>query len=176
MQRLKRLTIGDQRSRKMGDASCPFCLCEDKSLADVSEQHVLKTEKNTLCLEISCRNTKFCKPRLKHQVCTTCQAGEVSSQLQGAILVCQNLTRQKLIYCQSAGFAVSLLTAWPSPEVSGHLHGYTAWPRPLAAPVAGPHQSCFHQIHCLVQSPDGSWISLEQLCLLSLWCEAREDV
>lgn len=58
----------------------------------------------TLCLKISCHNAKFFKPCLQYQVSITCQPGEISSQLQVATLVCQNLTTQKLIYCQSAGF------------------------------------------------------------------------
>lgn len=157
----------------MGDATCPFCLCKDKRLVDVSEQHVLKTEKNTL--KNSYHNIKFFKPCLKHQVSTTCQA-KVSSHLQVPILVCQNFPTQKLIYCQSVGSAIPLWTAWHSPEVSGHLHSYTAWPKPLAPPVASPLQSYTKFTFLDKESSDGSWISLTQLCLLHLWCEAREDI
>lgn len=50
----------------MDDASYPFCLFEDKRPVDVSENHALKTEENTLHLEISQHNIEFFKPCLKH--------------------------------------------------------------------------------------------------------------
>ena len=89
----------------MDDASCPFCLFEDRRPADANEKHALKTEENTLYLAASCHNIEFFKPCLKHQVSTTSQA-EVSSLLKVAMPACQNLTTQKLIYCQTVGFAI----------------------------------------------------------------------